>query len=264
MKVDTVIPSYNALDMLLECQKAVDSQYDTDKFEGTLITIHNGVVPTEPFKANHCKTLEIQNTENNGFTKAINQGIKEAWKNGADFVWLLNQDTVASNLALASLVDRMIATSRCAIASSMILDMARPDHIVHGGTGSVLPGIHKSGWKSEGHLSVPTREKWVTFCSVLVRMEAIQEIGLLDERFFLICSDSDISFTARSRGWQVWYEPKSEVLHGEAHGVSRVVSNTRTKAQELVMWHDQRQFIEKWNGELFRDLNLEEFPNDGQ
>lgn len=261
MKVNTVIPSYNALEMLLDCQKAVDTQYK-DGCTGTLVTIHNGAVPEKPFEATYCNTREFKNEKNNGFTKAINQGIKEAWKDGAEFVWLLNQDAIPSGGALQALVDRMIASPKCGIASSMILDMARPDHIVHGGTGAVMPGIHKSGWKSEGHLSVPTKEKWVTFCSVLVRMETVQDIGLLDERFYLICSDSDYCFTARSRGWQVWYEPKSEVLHGERHGVSRVVSTTRTKEQEMMMWHDQRQFLEKWTGELFRDLNLEEFPSD--
>ena len=48
---------------------------------------------------------------------------------------------------------------------------------------------------------------------MLVRRSALDEIGLLDERYFCYMDDVDLCQRARDAGWHVWYDPASEVVH---------------------------------------------------
>lgn|SRR5574341_2375259 len=234
MRTDVVIPHYGEDSYR---QRLVDSLKTEPT--GNIIVIDN-------------------NKENRGFTKAVNEGIR---KSIAPFVLILNNDAVATEGALVALERRMDISPRCGIVSSKICELENPDRIVFGGALNVLPGYHKNGWESAGDLAIPTRENWVTFCSVLIRRDMITEIGLLDENFWLICSDSDYCYTARHRGWEVWYEPASKVLHPEKHGISRVVSETRDAKFMQIMGDDQRKFVEKWMGQRFRDLELEKYED---
>ena len=234
MRTDIVIPHYGEdsyKDRLLESLKT--------EYLLNLFVIDNNIV-------------------NRGFTWAVNAGIR---KSQSEFIWILNNDAVVTPGALLALEKRMDENSKCGIVTSKICEFENPDRIVFGGALNVLPGIHKAGWESAGDLAKPTRERWVTFCSVLLRQKMIREIGLLDENFWLICSDSDYCFTARHRCWEIWYEPTSKVLHPEKHGISRVVSETRDEKFMAIMADDQRKFIEKWTGGRFKDLELERFED---
>src|SRR5207249_7515050 len=51
------------------------------------------------------------------------------------------------------------------------------------------------------------RVPWVTGCCLLVRRECLEELGGLDEDYFLYYEDVDLCLRARKRGWTVWYEP---------------------------------------------------------
>ena len=88
-----------------------------------------------------------------------------------------------------------------------------------------------------GHCRLPEKSIWINFASVMLRREMIWHIGLLDENMFLLFSDSDYCYWARYRGWEVWYTPKSKVLH-RLGAASKSVSE----------WHqkDKAAFMDKW------------------
>jgi hypothetical protein len=203
----------------------------------------------------HCSNYKLHVIDNNlinrGFTKAVNSGILSG---EAPYVWLLNQDAVVLAGAQEALIERFDYGPKVGIAGSMQIDYNDRDVIRHGGTFQAFPfGIHKGGRISMGHCRLPEKSTWINFASVMFRREMIRHIGLLDENMFLLFSDSDYCYWARYRGWEVWYEPRSQVLHrlGEA---SKSVSE----------WHqkDKRAFMSKWsilsNGgqsDLFRKLD---------
>jgi len=187
----------------------------------------------------HCPQVNIividNNQVNRGFTKGTNDGIKQG---SAPYVWLLNQDAVALPGADTALVKRLESGPRVGIAGSMQLDPDDHDLIRHGGTIRAFPaGAHKGGRLSMGHCRLPEKQTWVNFASVMLKREMIQEIGLLDEKMFLLFSDSDFCYWARYRGWEVWYEPDSRVYHrlGKA---SKTVSEWQQK--------DMQAFMDKW------------------
>jgi len=192
---------------------------------------------------------------NVGFTKAINLLMLES---DATFYWVLNNDALVHPECLGSLLKTMNKYPKCGIVSSYIYDATHKDRICFTGGGDVLQGMHRIDVSDK-----PRRERWVTFCSVLIRAEMVEQIGRLDPNYFLVCSDSDYCYTARSRGWDILSDPKSIVYHHEEHGISRVHNIDPDMQLRKKMRGDQRYFIEKWIGsELFRDLNLEVFPGE--
>jgi GT2 family glycosyltransferase len=188
----------------------------------------------EKYCNNYMMYIEDNNIgQNNGYTKSVNTAIK---KGSGEYIWLLNSDAVIKNeTTQQALIDRL-GMPNVGIVGSMQLDYLDHDLIAHGGTLNVLPGRHKGGRVSMGHCQVPERQTWINFASVMLSREMIAEVGLLDESFFLICSDSDYCFTCRQAGWSVYYEPRSQVFH-------------RLKASKSITeWHkkDMETFMKKW------------------
>lgn len=208
----------------------------------------------------HCKNYKlhvIDNNENNrGFTKAVNKAIEAS---EAPYIWLINQDAIVLPRAQEALIERFLYHKKVGIAGSMQIDPEDPDLIRHGGTIRAFPaGVHKGGRISMGHCRIPEKQTWVNFASVMFRREMVDEIGPLDESMFLLYSDSDYCYYARSQGWEVWYEPKSQVRH-------------RLKASSgITEWHrkDMEAFMKKWeiteNAGRFilseKFTNLDRFP----
>jgi GT2 family glycosyltransferase len=92
---------------------------------------------------------------------------------------------------------------------------------------------------------------------MVVRLDAIMEIGLMDETMKMFGSDADWSYTARARGWETWYIADAVCVHEQ--GVSKTMDEKMTKTFEK----DMIAFRSKWiDGELYRDLSLEIFPEE--
>lgn len=197
------------------------------------------------------KPIVHDNSEHNlGFTAAVNIGLRVAAACGAEFAVSLNQDCYLRPDAIANAIAFMQAKPMCAVLGAKQLAESDHDQIVHGGCSQAYPyGVHVTGRVSRGECAEARRFPWVNGACQVFRMAALREIGLLDEGYFLIGSDSDICFTARLRGWEVWYSPDVACEHeGGASG---------RPDEEIVerMRADMRYFADKWiNGRAFTRL----------
>jgi GT2 family glycosyltransferase len=102
----------------------------------------------------------------------------------------------------------------------------------------------------------PRRVDWAVGAALLIRREAIQAIGGLDERFFMYAEDLEWCWRASRRGWEIWFEPSALVRHvGNASGEKRY-GELRTKAYMANTY----RFYTKAHGRLaalgYRALNL--------
>jgi GT2 family glycosyltransferase len=185
------------------------------------------------------------NVVNKGFTTAVNEGIRLG---KAEYVWLLNSDATVLANCLVKLTDRIKSDAKIGIVGSCQLDPNNQDIIKHGGTTAAYPfGVHAGGMVSMGHCQIPTKQKWVNFASILLRRKMIDEIGLLDEKFFMYYSDSDYCYTARSKGWSIYYEPESRVLH-------KLNASSKSSTH---MESDKKYFESKWlQTEEWKTLDL--------
>jgi GT2 family glycosyltransferase len=160
----------------------------------------------------------IQTGANLGFAGGNNVGVRHALAQGADYVWLLNNDTVVEAEALSSLVRSAQGDPRVGMVGSKIVYHDAPDLLWF--AGAVLDGksAHRPchlglNEKDMGQYDVPGESGYITGCSLLARREMLEAVGLLDEELFLYFEDVDWSARARAAGWTLLYCPESLVYH---------------------------------------------------
>ena len=159
----------------------------------------------------------IGNETNLGFAAACNVGIRAAIEAGAEFVWLLNNDTVVDPDALAELVHALRSRPAAAFAGSKIYYAAQPDVLWF--AGGELPFIgsepchHGLDETDVGRHDEVTSCGFITGCSLLVRTSAIAAIGLMPEAYFVYWEDVDWNERAADAGFQRLYVPASRVWH---------------------------------------------------
>jgi len=158
----------------------------------------------EPFKR---ELIFIENQENLGFAGGNNIGIKYALNCGADYVWLLNNDTIIDKDALIELIKLAEIDKKIGMVSSKLYCYHDPKKVQYNGEKVVYEGMEDV----KGELPKPTN--FATGCSLLMRRKFIENVGLLDEDYFLYFGDNDISTRALKAGWKIYYNPYSKVYH---------------------------------------------------
>jgi GT2 family glycosyltransferase len=165
---------------------------------------------------------------NRGFSASNNVGI--AASSGA-YVLLLNPDAELAEGSLALLVARADADRRIGILAPRVLD---PDGRVQRGSFGAFPtlastlashvrrAVDRLGGGGQARLEKAASGPvdWVTGACMLVRRAAIDEVGEMDEGFFLYFEDADWCHRMHDRGWQVVIEPSASCVHhlGKAGG----------------------------------------------
>jgi GT2 family glycosyltransferase len=151
--------------------------------------------------------------DNLGFAKANNLGIQIALGRGADYVWLLNNDTTVDAKALRAMVEKAETDPKIGAVGSAIYCMSEPERLQAWGGGYV------NFWlgRARHHCKPVADDKiqYLTGASLLLRRSVLESLGLLDERFFLYWEDTDYCFRLRHAGWRLAVAAHSKVWHKE-------------------------------------------------
>jgi GT2 family glycosyltransferase len=156
----------------------------------------------------------IETGANLGFSGGNNVGIRVALDEGADYVWLLNNDTVAPPDTASKLVAKAQAEPQAGEVGTVLHHMHSPGVVQAWGGAILYP------WKFYRARLVTTPHKFgqntaLMAASVLLRREVLKEVGLLDESFFMYYEDSDLSFRIYKAGWKLVVAEDTAVLHKE-------------------------------------------------
>ena len=148
---------------------------------------------------------------NHGFAKGNNAGIRVALEHGAEYVWLLNNDTTVDPNALRALVEKAESNPNIGAVGSAIYYMSEPERLQAWGGGYV------NFWLGRPHhFFRPVGDEKIQFlmgASLLLRRSALESVGLLDEGFFLYWEDADYCFRMRRAGWRLAVAGDSRVWH---------------------------------------------------
>ena len=161
----------------------------------------------------------IANGRNLGFAAGCNVGIRQGLAEDADFILLVNNDTIIDPSLLSELLAEAQRSPKAGILSPKIYYYDPNDAIWWvGGTYSCWTGLARHidlRKKDSGKYDTPRDLDWATGCVMLLRGEALRAAGMFDEQFFGNGEDLDLSLRMRQLGYVVRYVPAARVWHRE-------------------------------------------------
>jgi GT2 family glycosyltransferase len=211
--VVAIVLNWNNLPDTLECVGSL-RRSDWPNLSVWVVDNDSREDPTGPVCARHPGVRVIRNLRNEGYGGGNNTGLRHALQEGADYALILNNDVTVAPDTVRCLVEGFEADRRIAMATPTVFYYDRPTEIYWDGgiidweTGD--PHHRSTTLPLEGGVR---RSEWLDGCAVLVRLSALREIGLLDERYFLYFEDADWSLRARSRGWLNVVMLRAEAWH---------------------------------------------------
>jgi GT2 family glycosyltransferase len=220
VKFSVVTVNYRSWPYTLRC---IDSVYGTGYEDFEVVVVDND--QEEPPKIAHPVHL-LRNPENVGFAKACNQGISVS---SGEHIVFINPDTLIEEDFFESLEGFLDENPRAGVVAPRIVDFegnlqltARKElSFVSGllGRTSLFTRLFpknplvKHLFPAAEELTGPTTVDWVSGTCMSVRRRALEEIGPMDERFFMYFEDADLCQRAREAGWLVYYLPQIEIQH---------------------------------------------------
>lgn len=168
----------------------------------------------------------IENHTNLGFAGGNNVGIRHAFGNGADYVLVLNNDTIVDPDLLQPLVAQAERDSMIGLLNPKIYYFDEPRTLWSAGM-SLMPGrvfgvrVPNCSVMMDGCGSIDNAGQFddvrdvdaVTGCALFARRDILERIGLFDEGFFIFSEDVDLSLRARAAGYRCVYVPKAVLWH---------------------------------------------------
>ena len=216
MKLSIVIVSYNVCSYLEQCLQSVQTALEGIDGEVFVVDNHSDDDSVEVVRNRYPWVRLIANRENLGFARANNIAITQS---EGEYVLLLNPDTVVEPDTLREVLLFMDEHPKAGGAGVM---MHQEDGTKAPESRRALPtpwvaclkmlGFTKRYYMSHLSWDEPARIEVISGAFCLLRRKAIDEIGLLDEDFFMYGEDIDLSYRLLKGGWENWYVPAS-IIH---------------------------------------------------
>lgn len=217
-KVYIIILNYNGKTDTLEC---LESIFRISYLNYKVILADNGSTD-ETISAVHRKfgnkVKVIENEKNLGFAEGNNVGIREALKAGADFILILNNDTVVNPNFLDILIKNIQAHPEFSVFSPQIRKYPEKNKIWYAG-GRIIWPVASVQMFNRGHLISQTKLKratqvsFVTGTAMLIKASVFKRVGLLDKKFYLYWEETDWEVRAARAGYKFLYVPDAVIWH---------------------------------------------------
>lgn len=222
-KTAVVIPNYNGIKYLPECLESLKKQSLQD-FDVIVVDDCSSDESVREIECNFSWVTCVKRNRNGGFAVAVNDGIRLAKENGAEYVILLNNDTVAEPLFVEKLVEAIEQNEQIFSAQAKLLSLNQPGIIDDAGDFYNVLGWAFARGKGKNAEKYNSPSSIFASCAgaAIYRSSIFDEIGLFDEAHFAYLEDIDIGYRARLYGYNNVYAPEAVVYHaGSATSGSR-------------------------------------------
>jgi GT2 family glycosyltransferase len=223
-RLAAVIVSYNSARWLPACLTSIRAM--AGDLELDIVVVDSGSTDdTTELMRREFPDVRLVETENHGFAAANNRGLEVV---DADWVLFINPDTRILSGTLEELVALLRARPKVGLAGVKQID----ENGVMDPTMRRFPTAIRSLFVSLGAEKLPIRSSWTgervldlplydheTPCDwtvgsfMLVRRATLDDVGELDERFFLYCEETDFCFRIRQAGWEIVHFPQMTIFH---------------------------------------------------
>jgi GT2 family glycosyltransferase len=158
----------------------------------------------------------IELTSNLGYAGNNNVGILEAVKLGADWVFVLNEDTILSLDCITALIEVGESDSKIGIVGPMVYHHDEPEVIQSAGgkMNQYYQGWHLGQDETDhGQFHCPIAVDWISGCGIMVRRAVIEQIGAIDARFFYYVEEFEWCVRAKEASWRIVAVPQAKMWH---------------------------------------------------
>lgn len=228
------IINYNGTENTLECLKSLENLRTS--FHLRCIVVDNGSKIPFSARKQDFKNLSltvIANTDNLGFSGGHNTGIRSALASGADYVLVLNNDTLADSFLIEELVKVAETDKEIGIVGPKIYFSKgyefHKDRYTASELGKVIwyaggvmdwdnvLGYHRGVDEVDaGQYDKLEETQFVSGCCMLIKKELFKKVGLLDERYFLYYEDIDYNERVRKEKYKIMFAPTALLWHKNA------------------------------------------------
>ena len=254
-KLSIIIVSWNTRDILRDCLSSIYDTASDIPLEVIVIDNASSDGSTTMIKTLFPNVMLIENTANSGFAAANNQGIKIAT---GSFILLLNPDTMVLDDALKNSLSFAGQHPDAAVIGCKVLN---PDRTLQP-TCFMYPSLlnmaisavflnklfphnrffarERMGWWQRNDV----REvQVVTGCFMMVRKDAIDQVGMLDDNFFIYGEETDWCYRFRKAGWKILFTPDAQIVHLGGQSTKQVPAAMIVKLRMGIL-----QYIRKHRG----------------
>lgn len=247
MELSIVIVNWNTRDLLAQClESIISSQISVARHKAADLTADDWLLTTEVFVVDNASTdgsaqmvrerfpwvRLIENRENVGFGRANNQAIQEST---GCYALLLNPDTEVHPGALETLVRFMDGSPEAGAAGAHLLN---PDGTLQPWC-YPAPTLSRELWRlfrldaiwpyacydmAGWDLDAPREVDMVPGSCLMLRREALDQVGVLDEDYFIYSEEVDLCHRLRGHGWEIYWVPQAVVMHYGGQSTQQVAA----------------------------------------
>jgi GT2 family glycosyltransferase len=247
MDISILIVNWNTRDLL---KGSLESIYKTVRdISYEIIVVDNGSRDgsVAMLQDKYPQVRLIQNEDNRGFGAANNQAMRIMT---GRYALLLNSDAVLAENAVRELFTFMEAQSDAAIACGQLLNAdgskqnsvaSFPDLFTLLTNTSLLEYLFPNRYPSKryNHDKPIEVDSCIGAC-LLVRKKAIEDVGMLDERYFFFFEETDWAYQMREAGWKVFHVPTAFIYHLQGQSIGRDIQS------RIEFYRSRYQFFRKW------------------
>jgi len=261
MDLSICIVSHECRDLLAECLRSIEQHSDGLSLEVIVVDNASGDGTVEMVRERFPEVRLMANEENLGFAGGTNQAMAAA---SGEVLLMLNPDTRVCEGALGHLVAFLDERPEAGAAGPAVYGPdGRLQHTCHAfptlwltlvaqlGLHRLMPGSRTFGaydmtWWDHGR---PRRVEWLSGVCIAVRRSVWEQVGRLDERYFMYCEDVDWCYRLSQVGYERWYLPGARIYHHEA-GSWGGASLERAKAAHRATF----RYFGKHHGSLYETV----------
>ncbi|GAA0083796.1 glycosyltransferase family 2 protein [Clostridium sp. CTA-7] len=232
-----ILVNYNGVEDTIECIKSLNKiKYDNYKI--VIVDNNSNKKDVEILsKQSGFKLFTLE--ENIGFAGGNNVGIEFAMKNKADYVLLLNNDTVVEGDFLCKLVETVESDKNIGAVGGKIFYFDNKEVLWYAGA-----KINKFNGKTKHEgvdevdsekYSIQKETDYITGCMMLVSRDVLEKVGMMDDSYFLYYEETDWNVRIRHAGYKLIYNPESIIYH-------KISKSTKSLNYIMVCYYDRNSY----------------------
>lgn len=244
IKLSVVILNYNTKDLLEQTLSSLPWHLvEQNWLEVIVVDNNSNDGSVDMVKTEYPQAIRVVNSKNLGFAAGNNQGLIAAT---GEQLMLLNSDTIVQDQALEKLVEFLDSNPKAGLVTpKLILSNGQLDWSSHRGKPTLwnslmyfsglakmfpklklVSGYHQS-WKD---ISTTHQVDVISGGAMCFKRQVYQDVGGLDEAFFMYAEDVDYCIRVKAAGWQIHFYPEAEIIHLKGQSGTRS-QNTKVRRQ---------------------------------